>query len=108
MLLNRIRRQQCSPSARTEGSRARYTFGVCPVRVEVGKGSLVADLLESLGRLMVDLEDTARSPPPGAGACVTLGHVEIYASPSRRFCACVVGNGALEQDWRRQLGGIDG
>lgn len=35
------------------------SFGVCPVGVEVWERSLVADLLKSLRRFVVDLEDTA-------------------------------------------------
>ena len=37
------------------------TFCIDPFGVEVGKGGLVGDLFESLGRLLVD--DAARSPP---------------------------------------------
>lgn len=39
------------------------TFRVYPVGIEIRERLLVADLLQCLGRLMVDLEDTARSPP---------------------------------------------
>lgn len=74
------------------------TFGICPVGVEVRQRSLVADLLESLGRLMVNLEDTARSPPSGSSSprCVAFGHVEIDAASARRLVRRVVGDGALE------------
>lgn len=72
------------------------TFGVGPVGVEVREGSLVANLLESLGRLMVDLEDAARPSPPSAGRRVSVGHVEVDAAPARRFGTRVVGDGALE------------
>lgn len=75
---------------------ARYTFGVGPVGIEVREGSLVANLLESLGRLMVDLEDAARPSPPSAGRRVSVGHVEVDAAPARRFGTRVVGDGALE------------
>ena len=81
-----------------------YTFCIGPVGVEVGQRRLVADLLECLGGLVVHLKDAARSPP--AGAVVAVGHVEVGASTARRSSARVVGNGALEEDWGRQLGGI--
>lgn len=55
---------------------------------------------------MVDLKDAARTP--STGPSVPVGHVEIDATPARRFCARVVGDGSLKQDWGRQLGGIDG
>lgn len=54
---------------------------------------------------MVDLEDTARSPP--AAARCRVGHFKI-ASPARWSRARVVGDGALEKNWGRQLGGIVG
>jgi hypothetical protein len=55
---------------------------------------------------MIDLEDTARSPPSSPG--VSIGHVEIGASVPRGVVARVKGDGALEEDWGRQLGGIVG
>lgn len=76
------------------------TFGICPVGVEIRQRSLITDLLEGLRRLVVDLEDTARSPPSSSSSsfssCVSLGHVEIDASPARRFVRRVVGDGALK------------
>lgn len=59
---------------------------------------------------MVDLEDTARSPPARARV-VSIGHVEVDAPASRRalrIVARVESDGALEEDWGRQLGGIAG
>lgn len=76
------------------------TFSVCPVGVEIRQRSLITDLLEGLRRLMVDLEDTARSPPSSSSSsfssCVSLGHVEIDTAPTRRFVRRVVGDGALK------------
>lgn len=73
------------------------SFGTGPVGIEVRKSSLVTDLLKSLWGLMVDLEDTTRSPPPGTGAVtrVSVRHVEINAASARRFGTRVVGDGSL-------------
>lgn len=38
------------------------TFGIDPLRIEVRIDSLVTDLLDRLGRFLVN--DTTRSPPP--------------------------------------------
>jgi hypothetical protein len=84
-----------------------YTFCVGPVGVKVRQSSLVADLLECLGRLVVHLEDTARSPPAGARSTL-VGHILGAGPAARRVVARVKGDGALEEDWGRQLGGIDG
>ena len=88
-----------------------HTFGIGPVGIQIRQGCLVAYLLERLGRLMVDLEDTARSPPT-ATRVVAIGHVEVGASASAsaagRLVARVEGDGALEENWGRQLGGIAG
>jgi hypothetical protein len=58
---------------------------------------------------MVDLEDTASSPPTTTRV-VAIGHVEVGASASAagRLVARVEGDGALEKNWGRQLGGIAG
>lgn len=53
---------------------------------------------------MIDLEDTARSPP----AATFVVHGLVNAPASRRFGVRVVGDGAREEDWRRQLEGIEG
>lgn len=82
------------------------TLCISPVGIQVGQRGLVADLLEGLGGLVVDLEDTARSPP--AATSVAVAHVEVGASAPRRLRARVVGDGAREEDWGRQLGGIVG
>lgn len=84
----------------------RVTFCIGPVGVEVGQRSLIADLFKSLGRFMVELEDAAGPPPASHG--IAIGHVEIAVSTARRFGAGVVRDGALEENWGRQLGGIDG
>jgi hypothetical protein len=90
----------CCASQDTDAQQkwARHTFSICPVGVKVRQGSLVADLFKSLGRLMVNLEDTARSPPSGSSSpcCVSFGHVEIDAASARRLVRRVVGDGALE------------
>lgn len=65
------------------------TFCVCPVGVHVWYNGLIAHLLKRLEWLVVDLEDTARSPPAADGAPV--GHVEKAAAGG--FCAGVVGLG---------------
>lgn len=88
-------------------NRHRHTFGICPIGIQVRQSCLVAYLLEGLGRLVVDLEDTARSPPAGAKV-VAIGHVEVGAAAPRRVVARVEGDGALQENWGRQLGGIAG
>lgn len=57
---------------------------------------------------MIYLKDTARSPP--AGTRIPIGHVEINTSTARTWWirGRVVGDGALEKNWGRQLGGIGG
>ena len=87
-----------------------HTFGVGPVGVQIRQSCLVAYLLKGLERLMVDLEEAARSPPACARVA-SIGHVEVNASASdgsRRIVARVEGDGALQKNWRRQLGGIAG
>lgn len=80
------------------------TFGVCPVGVEIGQGCLVADLLERFRWLMVDLENTTRPSP--AATRVRVGHFVVCASALRGVVTRVKGDGALEKDWGRQLGGV--
>ena len=87
-------------------NKERITFCVGPVGVEIGQGRLITDLLERLGGLVIHLEDAARSPP--AGTIVAVGHVEVDASSARRAGSRVVGDGSLEENWGRQLGGIGG
>jgi hypothetical protein len=91
-----LRDRGISAGAQRRG--AKYTFSVCPVGIKIRQRSLVTDLLQSLRRLMVDLENTTRPPPSGSGRsfCVSLGHVEINAAPARRLVRRVVGDGALE------------
>lgn len=96
----------CQPPVVTRSWARPHTFCVGPVGIQVGQRSLVTNLLEGLRGLVVDLEDAARSPP--AATSTPVRHVEIGASTARRFRARVVGDGTREEDWRRQLGGIDG
>jgi len=84
------------------GQQGAHTLGIDPVGVEVWQCGLVIQLLNGLERLMVDLEDTARSPPTSR----PVRHVARRSSSTRRICARVVGDGASEQDWGRQFGGI--
>lgn len=49
------------------------TFGIDPVRIQIGQGRLVAELLNGFERLVVDLEDATRSPPPA----ILVGHVLV-------------------------------
>jgi len=86
------------------------TLGIGPIGIQIRQRCLITDLLKGLGWLVVDLEDTARSPPTGARV-VPVGHVEVDAPASRRalrIVARVEGDGALEENWGRQLGGIAG
>jgi hypothetical protein len=53
---------------------------------------------------MVDLEDAAGSPPPAT--CVAIWHIAISTSTTGRLCAHVVGDGAREENWGRQFGGV--
>lgn len=90
---------------RQKSYNAGHTFCICPVGIEIGQSSLVADLLERLWGLVVDLKDAAGSPP--ASAVIAVVHVEVDATTARRFGAHVVG-GSLEEDWGRQFGGSNG
>ncbi len=69
------------------------TFCVDPIRVQVWESGLVAELLNGLGRLVVDLEDATRSPPP---ACL-IRHRAVRGPTTRRVGARVVGDGAREK-----------
>lgn len=81
------------------------TFCICPIGIQIGQRSLVADLLESLGGFVVHLQDAGGSPP--AFGAVLIGHVEVCASTTGRLGSRVVGDGALEEDWGRQFGGVE-
>ena len=91
----------------------RLTFGTGPISIEVGQSRLVTNLLKRLRRLVVDLEETTRSPPASAFV-FAISHIEVGtsastpASAARRVVARVKGDGALEKNWGRQLGGIVG
>jgi len=80
------------------------TFGIDPVRVQVGQSRLVAQLLNRLQGFVVDLEDATRSPPPAAFVC----HLRILSAPTRSVGAHVVGDGARDKKWGRQFGGVVG
>ena len=82
------------------------TFRACPICVQIRQDSLIIYLLQRLGGFVINLEDTAGSP--SAGGFVPVGHVEVYASSTtRRLGIRVVGNGALKENWGRQLGGVE-
>lgn len=79
-------------------------FGIDPLRIEVGESRLIAQLLERFLRLLIDLEDAARSPSSGR---LFLPHVQIRRTASSRGVrARVVRDGAGEDDWGRHFGGI--
>ena len=80
------------------------TFGVDPIRVSVGQCRAVAQLLNSLRRFVVDLEDAARPSPTGR---VCFRHF-VHTPPTRRIGPRVVGDGPLQEDWGRQLAGVVG
>ena len=82
------------------------TFGTGPIRVQVGSSSLIADLLDGLGGLVVNLKDAAR--PSSTSPVILIGHAgfKICAASEGRFSAHVVRDGAWYEDWGRQLGGV--
>lgn len=88
----------------TDAGKRKCTFGVGPVGIEVWQSSLIADLLESFGRFVVDLENAARPPPTTAR--IPVSHFMVSAPAPRGVVARVKSDGALEEDWGRQLGGI--
>ena len=45
------------------------TLCVHPVGIQIGEGSLIAQLLNGFERLVVDLEDATRSPPAATLVC---------------------------------------
>ena len=84
------------------------TFRIHPLSVQVGQGSLVAQLLERLGRLLVD--KTTATPPPGllcfeghGVAAVRGGAVGAQTAGPRVACEAQA-RGAIEE-YGRQLGG---
>lgn len=80
------------------------TFCVNPVGVQIRQRGLIAKLLDRLWWLVIHLENTTRSPPPAGFVC----HISVRRPTARRIRARVVGNGAREEDWGRQLGGVEG
>lgn len=82
------------------------TFGVGPIGIEVGKSSLVTDLLEGLWRFMIHLQDTAGPSPTASRVCIV--RVEVDAPATRWLISRVYGRRALKNAWGRQLGGIEG
>jgi hypothetical protein len=87
----------------TTASSVMRTFSIDPVRVEVRQRRLIAQLLDRLRRLMVNLEDATRSPP----SSTFVRHVRVDAS-TRWVGARVVRDGARDKEWGRQLGGVVG
>ena len=84
------------------------TFRIHPLSVQVGQGSLVAQLLERLGRFLVD--KTTATPPPGllcfeghGVAAVRGGAVGAQTAGPRVACEAQA-RGAIEE-YGRQLGG---
>lgn len=80
------------------------TFCIDPVRIAVGEGGAVTQLLDRLGRLVIYLEKRARPPPTGR---ILFRHF-VHTSSTRRIGTRVVGDGTLEENWGRQFGGIVG
>lgn len=97
----------CFPVAAPTTHSPLHTFGVDPVRIEIGKGRLIAQLFYGLQWFLVDLEDTTRSPPPASLLITHIGS-SVHSTPSRRVGTDVVGDGPGDENWRRQFGGIDG
>lgn len=72
------------------------TFGIDPIRVSIRQRRPVAELLDGLGGLVVDLENTTRPPPTGR---VRFRHL-VHTSSTRRIGGPrIVGNGTWEEDW---------
>ena len=78
------------------------TLCVGPVCIEIGKSSLVRNLLERLAWLVIDLKDAAGASATTGGLIV---HVEVSTSRARRVCPSVVRHGGVKESWRSQLGG---
>lgn len=81
----------------------RRTFCIHPVRIAIGQSGAVAELLDRLRRFVVDLEE--RTGPPPTGLVLLFRHF-VHTSPTRRIRARVVGDGTLEEEWRRQFAGF--
>lgn len=80
------------------------TFSVDPIGVSVRECRAVAELLDGLRGLVVDLEDATRPSPTGR---VCFRHL-VHTPPTRRIGPRVVGDGPLQEDWGRQLAGVVG
>lgn len=84
------------------------TFCVDPLCVQVGQDSLIALLLETLGRLLV--HQTAASPPPralpdfGISAHLLLGRLDT--GRSGRLHLFGEGDAVALEDCGRQFGGV--
>lgn len=81
------------------------TFRIDPVCIAVGQSGAVTELLDRLGGFVVHLKERARPSPTGR---VLLFRHFVHTSSTRRIGTRVVGDGTLEEDWGRQLGGIVG
>lgn len=80
------------------------SFGVDPIGVSIRECRAVAELLDSLRGLVVDLEDATRPSPTGR---VCFCHL-VHTPPTRRIGPRVVGDGPLQENWGRQLAGVVG
>jgi hypothetical protein len=78
------------------------TFCVDPVCVQIRQGGLVAELLNGLGRLVVDLKNATRSPPPAG----LVRHDAVRSPTTGRVGARLVRDRAREEYWGRQFGGV--
>lgn len=96
-----IQGRECGAARRRMQS---LTFRIDPVCVAVGQRGAVTELLNRLRGLVVDLEDGTRPPPTSR---ILFRHL-VYTPSTRRIGARVVGDGALEEDWGRQLAGVAG
>lgn len=80
-----------------------HTFSIDPVRIEVRKSGLIAQLLYWLLRFLIYLKDATRPPSPRR---LGVSHAEIGTTPCRGVRTGVVGDGAGNEDWGRHFGGI--
>lgn len=84
------------------------TLRIHPLGVQVGQGGLVAQLLEGLGRFLVD--KTTATPPPGLfcfeghGVAAVRGDAVGAQSAGPRVACEAQARGAIEE-YGRQLGG---
>lgn len=74
------------------------TLCVYPVGIQVGESGLVAQLLNGLKRLMVDLENATRSPPAATLVCHCVLICQGVLTRCQGCGGCVVRDGAWEDD----------